>query len=93
MAYWVFAHQVSKSAQTGEYLPPGSFMVRGKRNFIQPTRLELGLCLLYRIKPECYSRHMNDRDIKQHIEEYGVPQNGKSSEPKNEEKNIEEKVF
>jgi hypothetical protein len=27
-AYWVHAHQVSKTAPTGEYLPTGSFMVR-----------------------------------------------------------------
>lgn len=31
-AYWVHANQVSKSAPSGEFLPTGSFMVRGKRS-------------------------------------------------------------
>jgi hypothetical protein len=28
--------QVSKTAPTGEYLPTGSFMIRGKKNFLPP---------------------------------------------------------
>ena len=38
-AWWVYHDQVSKSAPTGEFLPTGSFMIRGKRNFIQPNRM------------------------------------------------------
>ncbi len=51
-AWWVYAHQVSKSAPTGEFLPAGSFMIRGKKNFINPHRLELSLILLYMISKE-----------------------------------------
>ncbi len=31
--YWVHPEQVSKSPQLGEFLPKGSFMIRGKRNY------------------------------------------------------------
>jgi len=46
-AWWVFAPQVSKRAETGEFLQSGSFMIRGKKNFLFPTKLEMGCCLLY----------------------------------------------
>ncbi len=32
-AYWVYPWQVSKRAESGEYLPKGAFMIRGKRNY------------------------------------------------------------
>ena len=48
-AWWVYPDQVSKSAPTGESLPTGSFMIRGKRNFIQPNRMEMGLTLLFKV--------------------------------------------
>ena len=32
-AWWVYHHQVSKTAPTGEYLTTGSFMIRGKKEF------------------------------------------------------------
>ncbi|CAI5707598.1 unnamed protein product [Peronospora farinosa] len=54
-AYWVHASQVSKTAPTGTYLTTGSFMVRGKKNFIQPSRLEMGLAILFRIDESCIS--------------------------------------
>ncbi len=33
MVYWVYPWQVSKKAESGEYLPTGAFMIRGKRNY------------------------------------------------------------
>ncbi len=48
-AWWVYHDQVSKSAPTGEFLPTGSFMIRGKRNFIHPNRMEMGFTLLFRL--------------------------------------------
>lgn len=45
--YWVFAEQVSKTAPTGMSLPSGSFMIYGKKNFINPFKLELGFGLLF----------------------------------------------
>ncbi|MCI0497332.1 MAG: NFACT RNA binding domain-containing protein, partial [Thermoplasmata archaeon] len=32
-AYWVLPDQVSRTPESGEYLPKGGFIVRGKRNF------------------------------------------------------------
>ncbi|CAI5735624.1 unnamed protein product [Peronospora destructor] len=54
-AYWVQAGQVSKTAPAGTYLTTGSFMIRGKKNFIQPSRLEMGLAILFRIDESCIS--------------------------------------
>lgn len=42
-AYWVDAHQVSKTAPTGEYLSVGAFMIRGRKNFLPASTLEMGL--------------------------------------------------
>ena len=44
-AWWVDREQVSKTAPTGEYLPAGSFVVRGKKNYLQPpARTGFGYC-------------------------------------------------
>lgn len=45
-AYYVYPEQVSASAPSGEYLPRGSFMIRGPRNYVRGLRLEVavGLC-------------------------------------------------
>ncbi|KAL2016458.1 hypothetical protein VTK56DRAFT_3509 [Thermocarpiscus australiensis] len=60
-AWWVAAEQVSKSAPTGEYLPVGSFMVRGKRNFLPPALLVLGFGLLFKISEESKAKHVKHR--------------------------------
>ncbi|BBG27322.1 ribosome rescue protein RqcH [Sulfuracidifex tepidarius] len=43
--FWVKGEQVSKSPPVGEYLPKGSFMIYGKKNFIKNVKLELWLGL------------------------------------------------
>ncbi|KAH6628409.1 hypothetical protein F5144DRAFT_549718 [Chaetomium tenue] len=60
-AWWVNADQVSKSAPSGEYLPVGSFMVRGKRNLLPPSLLMLGFGLLFKISEESKARHGKHR--------------------------------
>ncbi|KAK4178872.1 fibronectin-binding protein A N-terminus-domain-containing protein [Triangularia setosa] len=60
-AWWVNADQVSKSAPTGEYLPAGSFMVRGKKNPLPPALLMLGFGLMFRISEESKARHVKHR--------------------------------
>ncbi|KAI1466573.1 uncharacterized protein F4812DRAFT_84259 [Daldinia caldariorum] len=60
-AWWVNADQVSKSAPTGEFLTTGSFMVRGKKNFLPPAQLILGLGLMYKISEESKARHVKHR--------------------------------
>ena len=37
--YWVNAEQVSKTPPSGMYIATGSFIIRGKRNFVQPRAL------------------------------------------------------
>ncbi|MEM0239842.1 MAG: ribosome rescue protein RqcH [Candidatus Nezhaarchaeales archaeon] len=46
--YWVYGRQVSKTPPSGEYLPKGSFMVRGPKNFLRGVELKvaIGLTLL-----------------------------------------------
>ncbi|WJZ86774.1 hypothetical protein VitviT2T_006200 [Vitis vinifera] len=46
-AWWVYPHQVSKTAPTGEYLTVGSFMIHGKKNFLPPHPLMMGFGLLF----------------------------------------------
>jgi hypothetical protein len=43
-AYWVLPEQVSKQAESGEFLPRGAFVIRGKRNYVHdlPVRMALG---------------------------------------------------
>jgi len=61
-AWWVESHQVSKTAPTGEYLTVGSFMIRGRKNFLPPTSLEMGLGVLFRLGDDVsVARHANER--------------------------------
>ncbi|KAG7291783.1 hypothetical protein NEMBOFW57_001803 [Staphylotrichum longicolle] len=60
-AWWVNADQVSKSAPTGEFLPAGSFMVRGKRNYLPPALLTLGFGLVFKISEESKAKHLRHR--------------------------------
>ena len=41
--FWVYGNQVSTSAPPGQYLPKGSFMIYGKRNYIRSVKLELAI--------------------------------------------------
>ncbi len=43
-AYWVLPEQVSKQAESGEFVPRGAFVIRGKRNYFHdlPVRLAIG---------------------------------------------------
>ena len=54
-SYWVNDDQVSKTAQTGEYLTTGAFMIRGKKNFIPAEPLVMGIGLLFKVRPAIMS--------------------------------------
>lgn len=41
-AYWVLPEQVSKTAQSGEFVPHGAFVIRGKRNYCR-CKLEVAV--------------------------------------------------
>ena len=60
-AYWVWGDQVSKTPQSGEYLVTGSFMIRGKKNYINPQRLELGVTIMYKLDDDSIANHLNER--------------------------------
>ncbi|KAI0885935.1 uncharacterized protein GGS22DRAFT_199384 [Annulohypoxylon maeteangense] len=60
-AWWVNADQVSKSPPTGEFLGTGSFMIRGKKNFLPPAQLILGLALMFKISEESKAKHVKHR--------------------------------
>ena len=62
--YWVYSTQVSKSAPSGEFLPTGSFMVRGKRNPIPSAPLIMGLGLLFQLEDACIPAHVGERRIR-----------------------------
>ena len=42
-AYWVLPEQVSKQAESGEYLPRGAFVIRGKRNYLHDLPVRIGI--------------------------------------------------
>ena len=44
-AYWVYPYQVKKGAPTGQFLPKGSFVIEGKRNFVKALELKLSIGL------------------------------------------------
>ena len=63
-AWWVYHNQVSKTAPSGEYLTTGSFMIRGKKNFLRPSRLEVGYGLLFCVDEEDIQHHVKERVVR-----------------------------
>ncbi|XP_058465012.1 ribosome quality control complex subunit NEMF homolog [Malaya genurostris] len=68
-AYWVKSEQVSKTAPTGEYLTTGSFMIRGKKNFLPPCHLVLGLSFMFKLEESSVERHRGERKVRNFDEE------------------------
>uniref|UniRef100_A0A8C1QKG9 Ribosome quality control complex subunit NEMF n=1 Tax=Cyprinus carpio TaxID=7962 RepID=A0A8C1QKG9_CYPCA len=56
--------QVSKTAPTGEYLTTGSFMIRGKKNFLPPSYLIMGFGFLFKVDDQSVFRHRGERKTK-----------------------------
>ena len=44
-AYWVLPEQVSKTPESGEFIPKGAFIIRGKRNYVR-SKLEVAVGLI-----------------------------------------------
>ncbi|KAM4543259.1 ribosome quality control complex subunit NEMF [Odontesthes bonariensis] len=63
-AWWVHHQQVSKTAPTGEYLTTGSFMIRGKKNFLPPSYLIMGFGFLFKVDEQSVFRHRGERKVK-----------------------------
>ena len=45
-AYWVMPEQVKKGAPTGQFLPKGSFVIEGKRNYLKGIELRLAIGIM-----------------------------------------------
>ncbi|XP_067895012.1 ribosome quality control complex subunit NEMF-like isoform X2 [Heterodontus francisci] len=63
-AWWVYHNQVSKTAPTGEYLTTGSFMIRGKKNYLPPSYLMMGFGFLFKVDDQFIWRHIGERKVK-----------------------------
>ena len=62
-AFWVHPEQVSKTAPTGEYLTVGSFMIRGKKNFLPLSHLVMGFGFVFKLDEESTEKHRNEKKI------------------------------
>jgi len=45
-AYWVNPEQIKKAAPSGQFLPKGSFVINGQRNFVKISTLKLAVGLI-----------------------------------------------
>lgn len=61
------------------YLTTGSFMIRGKKNFLPPAQLVLGFAFMLRVDDESALRHQGERKI--HAVEEGQPSEGTEETP------------
>lgn len=55
--------QVSRTAPTGEYLTPGSFMIRGKKNYLPTCQLQMGFGVMFQLDEESLERHREERKV------------------------------
>jgi predicted ribosome quality control (RQC) complex YloA/Tae2 family protein len=60
-AWWVPADKVTKTGQTGEFLPPGMFNIKGKKEYLPPAQLIVGLAVMFEISEASKARHNKHR--------------------------------
>lgn len=60
-AWWVLADQVNKTGQAGEFLAPGVFNVKGKKEYLPPAQLIVGLAVMFEISEASKARHNKHR--------------------------------
>ena len=60
-AFWVRADKVSKMTQTGEYLTTGIFAINDQKNFLPPSQLLLGVCVMFQVSETSKARHLRHR--------------------------------
>lgn len=73
-AFWVYPDQVSKTPQTGEYVSTGSFIIRGKKNYLSTT-LQLGYGILFKNKGEMELKNIG-LEINNDNMEWAIPMIG-----------------
>ncbi|KAF2747101.1 hypothetical protein M011DRAFT_403265 [Sporormia fimetaria CBS 119925] len=60
-AWWVHGNQVSKTAETGDFLGPGLFHMKGKKEYLPPAQLIVGLAVMFEISEESKAKHLKHR--------------------------------
>nr|CAB3264294.1 nuclear export mediator factor NEMF [Phallusia mammillata] len=63
-AWWVSHDQVTKTAPSGEYLTTGSFLIRGKKNYLPPSYLVYGFGFLFKVDETSIWRHKGERKVR-----------------------------
>lgn len=86
-AWWVYSNQVSKTAPSGLYLTQGSFMIRGKKNFLHPAKLEMSVVLLFKLDDNSILNHIGERKTQEVLAELvDLPEAGNEEvKPENDE--------
>lgn len=51
------------------FISTGSFIIRGKRNFITPQKLELGFTVMFCLGEESLAEHLGERKPREDIDE------------------------
>ncbi|XP_035229231.1 nuclear export mediator factor Nemf-like [Stegodyphus dumicola] len=77
-AWWVYSNQVSKTAPTGEYLTTGSFMIRGKKNYLAPAHLIMGFGFIFKLDEESIQNHINERCEKNEESKFDISERDKN---------------
>jgi hypothetical protein len=60
-AWWVHAHQVSKTTENGDLLTAGDFIIKGEKNFLASSQLVLGFAALFQISQQSIPNHRKHR--------------------------------
>lgn len=60
-AWWVLADGVTKTGQAGEFLAPGVFNIKGKKEYLPPAQLIVGLGVMFEISEDSKARHNKHR--------------------------------
>lgn len=60
-AWWVKADQVSKTGHGGEFLATGMFNITGRKEFLPPAQLVVGLAVMFEISEDSKARHRKHR--------------------------------
>ena len=89
-AWWVESSQVSKTAPSGEYLTAGSFMIRGKKNYLPPSHLILGFGFLFKLEESSIERHKDERRVRDLGSEISVDESIASNDQEDVEIEIDE---
>ncbi|KAF2478144.1 uncharacterized protein BDR25DRAFT_275920 [Lindgomyces ingoldianus] len=83
-AWWVNSDQVGKTGPTGEYLAPGLFNIKGRKEFLPPAQLIIGLAVMFEISEASKARHQKHRVFNQPATETipNTEQDNVTEEPK-----------